>query len=73
MLAGMTFDGRMTSLLASRSIHSTLLIQNLARFLATPSVLLAKLLKQPTVRRQPQLRTMLLRHPNMPSDMKRRG
>ena len=73
MLAGMNFDGRMTSLLASRSINSTLLIQNLARFSATPSVLLAKLLKQPTVRRLPQLRTMLLRHPNMPSDMKRRG
>jgi hypothetical protein len=34
-------------------------------------MVLAKLLQQPMVRRQPQLRAMLLRHPNTPSDAKR--
>jgi hypothetical protein len=72
LLAGCTFDGRTTQILCAQSFSSTLLVQNLARFSATPPPLLAKLIQQPTVRRQPQLRAILLRHPNMPAEVKRR-
>jgi hypothetical protein len=72
LLTGCTFDGRTTQILASQSFSSALLIQNLARFSATPPPILARLVQQPLVRRQPQLRTLLLRHPNMPSEIKRR-
>ncbi len=71
LLTGCTFDGRTTQILCSKSLVSTLLIGNLARFSATPPPLLAKLLQNPVVRRQPQLRTLLLKHPNLPSDAKR--
>lgn len=71
LLTGCTFDGRTTQILCSKSLVSTLLIGNLARFSATPPALLAKLLQNPVVRRQPQLRTLLLKHPNLPSDAKR--
>lgn len=70
-LIGCTFDGRSTQLLAAQTFVSSLLIQNLARFAATPPAVLAKLLHQPMVRRQPQLRALLLRHPNVPSEAKR--
>ncbi len=71
LLTGCPFDGRTTQILCSKSLVSTLLIGNLARFSATPPPLLAKLLQNPVVRRQPQLRTLLLKHPNLPSDAKR--
>jgi hypothetical protein len=70
-LVGCTFDGRSSQMLAAQTFVSSLLVQNLARFSATPPMVLAKLLQQPMVRRQPQLRAMLLRHPNTPSDAKR--
>ncbi|MDX2052381.1 MAG: hypothetical protein SFV15_08330 [Polyangiaceae bacterium] len=70
-LVGCTFDGRMTQILCAKSIVSTLLIGNLARFSATPPALLAKLIQNPVVKRQPQLRQLLLKHPNLPSDLKR--
>jgi len=72
-LAGCTFDSRMTQMLCNLSTFSTLFIQNLARFSATPPALIAKLLKSPSVQRQPQLRAMLARHPNAGSEAKRKG
>lgn len=72
-LSGCTFDGRTTQLLCNHSFMSTLFIQNLARFPATPPALLAKLLRSAPAQRQPQLRAQLLRHPSASSDMKRRG
>jgi hypothetical protein len=69
---GLTFDGRTTSMLCSKSYVSVMLVTNLARFTATPPVLIAHLLRQPLVRRQQHLRNMLLQHPNTPSDAKRR-
>jgi hypothetical protein len=72
-LAGCTFDSRTTQILCNLSTYSTLFIQNLARFSATPPMLIAKLLKSPSVQRQPQLRAMLVRHPNAGSEAKRRG
>jgi hypothetical protein len=63
-LAGLTVDGHTTSLLCRRTYVSTLLIQNIARWSAAPPALIAHLRKQDTVRRNPQLRMMLERHPN---------
>ncbi|MFW5878230.1 MAG: hypothetical protein ACOCVR_00290 [Myxococcota bacterium] len=71
LLIGVPLDGRAASLLASRPMHSTLLIQNLARWPATPPAVLVHLARQPVVRRTPALRDMLVRHPNAPSQLKR--
>lgn len=73
MLTGLTMDGQTAQQLTSRQIHSPMLVQNLARFPATLPPVLAHLLKQPVCKRQPQLRAMVLQHPNVPSDIKRRG
>jgi hypothetical protein len=70
-LSGCTFDARTTQMLCNQSFLSTLFIQNLARFPATPPMLLQKLLRSPVVQRQPQLRNLLLRHPNSGHDHKR--
>jgi hypothetical protein len=72
-LSGCTFDARTTQILCNQSAFSTLFIQNLARFPATPPPLIAKLLRSPTVQRQPALRTMLARHPNAGSEAKRKS
>jgi hypothetical protein len=71
-LTGLTFDARATQILCARSYTSVLFVQALARFGACPPPLLAHLLKQPLVRRQQHLRNLLLQHPNMPSEAKRR-
>lgn len=72
VLSGATFDSQTTTLMCRRQFHSTLLIQNLARFPATTPPIILHLLRQPVVKRQQHLRTMLLQHPNTPSDAKRR-
>jgi hypothetical protein len=71
-LAGLTLDGRATSILCARSYTSALFVQSLARFGSCPPPLLAHLLRQPLVRRQQHLKNMLLQHPNMPAEAKRR-
>jgi hypothetical protein len=71
ILTGLTLDARATSILCARSYTSVLFIQNLARFGACPPPLLAHLLKQPMVRRQNHLKSMILQHPNLPSEAKR--
>jgi hypothetical protein len=65
-LSGLSLDGRTTALLCARPPASTLLVENLARWPATPPTLIAHLLTQPMVQRSPQLRTVLKRHPNAP-------
>ncbi|MCY1018846.1 hypothetical protein [Pyxidicoccus sp. MSG2] len=70
-LIGLPVDGKTASLLCGRTYRSPLLIQNIARWSAAPPVLIAHLLRQEAVRRQPQLRTLLTRHPNAPADAKR--
>jgi hypothetical protein len=72
-LVGCTFDGRVTQILCNQSSFSTLFIQNLARFPATPPMLIAKLMRSGTVRRQPQLRALLQRHSNASGEWKRKG
>jgi hypothetical protein len=71
-LTGLPFDSRTTSLLCGKSYTSNLLIQNLARFGATPPPVLAHLLKQNAVRRQQMLKNLILQHPNCPADAKRK-
>jgi hypothetical protein len=71
-LSGCTFDARTTQILCNQSVLSSLFIQNLARFPATPPALIAKLLRSPTVQRQPALRMLLSRHPNAGSEAKRK-
>ena len=65
-LVGVALDGKSISLLCGRTYASTLMLQNFARWTATPPALLAHLLRQEGVRRQPALRQMLMRHPNAP-------
>lgn len=67
-LFGLPLDQKTVALLCGRTFSSPLLVQNLARWGATPPALLAHLLKQPVVKHQPQLRTALLQHPNAPSN-----
>ena len=71
MMTGCTFDARTTSILCGKPIVSGLFIQNLAKFVATPPVLLAHVVKQPFVRKNLALKRLLLQHPNMPGDAKR--
>jgi hypothetical protein len=72
-LSGCTFDSRTTQMLCNQTIASTLFIQNLARFPATPPMLIAKLLRSPSVLRQAPLRALLMKHPNACGEAKRRG
>lgn len=72
-LTGLPFDSRTTSMLCSKSYASTLMIQNLARFGATPPPVLVHLLRQQVVRRQQMLKNLILQHPNCPADAKRKG
>ncbi len=72
LLSGCNFDGKTTQILCGRTFSSAVLIQNLAKFPAAPPALLAKVVQQPFVSRQPGLKNLLLRHPNMPGDIKRR-
>jgi hypothetical protein len=70
-LTGLPVDGKTAALLCGRTYRSPLLIQNIARWSAAPPALIAHLLKQEAVRRQPQLRMLLQRHPNAPADARR--
>lgn len=69
-LAGLSLDGKAAGLLCARTLTSLLLLENLARWPATPPAVIAHLLKQPMVIRMPQLRTLLKRHPNCPASQK---
>jgi len=65
-LVGLPLDQKTAALLCGRTVTSLLLVQNLARWGATPPPVLAHLLKQAVVKHQPQVRTLLLQHPNTP-------
>lgn len=65
-LLGVALDSKSTALLCGRSYASTLFVQNLARWSATPPQLITHLLRQDVVKRSPMLRTLLQRHPNTP-------
>jgi len=71
MMVGLSLGSGTAMLLCRRSYSSSLLIQNLARFPGTPPTLIQHLFRQPLVRRNFQLKKMLLRHPNCPDRLKR--
>ncbi|HTS80582.1 MAG TPA: hypothetical protein VMH40_08285 [Myxococcaceae bacterium] len=66
-LLGLAMDQKSAALFCHRTVTSLLLVQNLARWSGTPPSVLAHLLKQAVVRNQPQVKMLLLRHPNLPS------
>lgn len=70
ILAGVPLDARTTGLLCSKTITSSLFVQNIARWGAAPPALLLHLVRQPFVKRQPQLVRMLTQHANMPREGK---
>lgn len=70
-MSGCTFDARTTQIICGKIIASMLLIQNFAKFPATPPGILAHLMKQNFVRKNPGMRKLLLQHPNMPGEVKR--
>ena len=72
ILIGLALDGATTAILCARNYTSLILIQNLARWPATPSAVLRHLLGQPLVNRNPGIKTLIKRHPNLPSDLKER-
>lgn len=65
-LAGVALDGQTVALLCARPPTSALLVENLARWPATPPALIAHLLKQSLVRQAPTLKLLLTRHANCP-------
>ena len=65
-LAALPLDQKTAALLCGRTVTSLLLVQNLARWAATPPTVLQHLLKQAVVKHQPQVRMLLLQHPNAP-------
>ncbi len=69
-LSGLSLDGKTVALLCARTYGSPLLVQNIARWSACPPVLIAHLIKQPLVMRQPRLRALLQQHPNAPAHVK---
>ncbi len=72
LLVNCALDARTTQVLTSKTSFTLLFIQNLARWSATPPALLTHLLKQPVVRMNIGLRKMVLKHPNVPSETKRK-
>ncbi|MHB8879689.1 MAG: hypothetical protein ACYC8T_38865, partial [Myxococcaceae bacterium] len=68
-LSGLALDGKAVAMLCARTYASVQLIQNLAHWAASPPPLIAHLIKQPMVRRMPQLKALLSRHPNCPPNV----
>jgi hypothetical protein len=71
LLTNCAFDAQTTQILCGRTGWTMLCIQNLVRWSATPPQLLRALLKLPIIRQNVGMRKLLLKHPNMPSDVKR--
>lgn len=69
-LSGLSVDGKTAALLCGRTYTSPTLVQNIAHWSSAPPPVIAHLLKQAIVTRQPQLRAALLRHPNAPASAK---
>jgi len=70
-VTGVPLDSRSVQLLCARSWNNTLLIQNVCKFPGATPPLLMHIAKQPSVKRQPHLKTLLLQHPNASSELKR--
>jgi hypothetical protein len=71
LLVQVALDARTTQILVAKSSYSVLFIQNLARWPATPPQLLTHILKQPIAKQNTGLRKLILKHPNVPKEVKR--
>ena len=71
LLVGQALDGKAAKILGARSVMSSMLIRNLARWPGTPASLLQQLFHQPAVKRDKSLEQILLRHPDLPAELKR--
>ncbi len=70
-LSGLSIDSKTAALICARPIVSMMLVQSFCKFASTPPSVISHFLKQPLVKRQIQVKHMLLKHPNCPSDAKR--
>lgn len=73
LLIGLPLDQKTGAILGARTYTSLLLVQNLARWAPTPPGVLAHLLKEAVVKHNPQVRALLLQHPNMPHHARHSG
>ena len=71
LLTNCTIDGRSVQILCGRTAFTTMFVASMARFSAAPPALLGHMAKLPLVRRNPQLKKMLMAHKNLPGDVKR--
>lgn len=71
LLVGVALDGRTISLIVGRSAMSPMLIRNFAQWPTTPPPILSHMFRLPQVQRDKSLQQALLRHPNLPSQLKR--
>ena len=71
LLVNCALDARTIQMLTSKTTYTVLTIQNFARWSATPPALLAHFLKMPIVRQNVGLKKQLLKHRNVPAELKR--
>jgi hypothetical protein len=65
-LDAVSLDGRVTALLCARTFTSAALVQRLVKLPNCPRLLLAHFFRQALVRRNPQLKKLVIMHPNLP-------
>jgi len=73
LLVGVALDGRTISMIVGRSSMSPMLIRNFAQWPTTPPPILSHMMRLPQVQRDKSLQQALMRHPNLPSSLKRGG
>lgn len=73
LLVGVALDGRSISMIIARTAMSTMLIRSFAQWPTSPPPILAHMMKLPQVQRDKSLQQALMRHPNLPSALKRGG
>jgi hypothetical protein len=71
LLTNCTIDARSVQILCGRTAFTTMFVASMARFSAAPPALLGHMAKLPLVKRNPQLKKMLMAHKNLPGDVKR--
>lgn len=73
LLVGMALDGRAISMIIARTAMSPMLIRSFAQWPTTPPPILSHMMRLPQVQRDKSLQQALMRHPNLPSQLKRPG
>lgn len=73
LIVGMALDGRSIAMIVGRSSMSPMLIRNFAQWPTTPPPILSHMMRLPQVQRDKSLQQAIMRHPNLPSTLKRGG